>query len=390
MAAAISISHFSEKGKHKGRCAHKLGAESLSLGGNDMRPVHFFLGANSGEGFYSLYDQLLGGRLDDLMILKGGPGCGKSTFMRRVGAEAERRGERVIYIQCSGDPDSLDAVILPDRKTAAVDGTSPHVLEPTYTAACERYVDLTRFYDVAAAKVRRAEIVALSDEYRAHYRSAYRILRALDEVTLERRVALHAQMDFSKLRRRMNGILARELRGEGTGTGRVDRAFLGGVTHRGDICRFDTVETLCPRVYELDDSAGLGAEVLESIVQTAREKQFDVVACPDPDRPRELQHVLIPERGLAFVTANARIPYEGRPYRRLRLDAMAEDKLTRAQKAKLRFARRVEASLLDEAVAALASAKRAHDALESAYHPCVDFAGVTALADEEIERSLKQ
>ena len=46
-----------------------------------MKPVYFFLGANSEEGFFSLYDQLLGGRLDDLMILKGGPGCGKSTFI---------------------------------------------------------------------------------------------------------------------------------------------------------------------------------------------------------------------------------------------------------------------------------------------------------------------
>ena len=68
-----------------------------------MKPVYFFLGANSEEGFFSLYDQLLGGRLDDLMILKGGPGCGKSTFMRRVGAAMERAGERVVYINCSGD-----------------------------------------------------------------------------------------------------------------------------------------------------------------------------------------------------------------------------------------------------------------------------------------------
>ena len=60
-----------------------------------MKPVYFFLGANSEEGFFSLYDQLLGGRLDDLMILKGGPGCGKSTFMRRVGAISFARGSSI-------------------------------------------------------------------------------------------------------------------------------------------------------------------------------------------------------------------------------------------------------------------------------------------------------
>ena len=48
-----------------------------------MQPLHFFLGANSEEGFSSLYEQLLGGRFDDLLILKGGAGSGKSTFMRR-------------------------------------------------------------------------------------------------------------------------------------------------------------------------------------------------------------------------------------------------------------------------------------------------------------------
>ena len=55
-----------------------------------MKSTHFFLGANSAEGFYSLYDQLLDAGLDDLLILKGGPGCGKSTFMRRIAEALEK------------------------------------------------------------------------------------------------------------------------------------------------------------------------------------------------------------------------------------------------------------------------------------------------------------
>ena len=58
-------------------------------------PVHIFLGANSGEGFYSLYDQLLNARLDDLLIIKGGPGCGKSSFMRAVAKELATVGEEI-------------------------------------------------------------------------------------------------------------------------------------------------------------------------------------------------------------------------------------------------------------------------------------------------------
>ena len=89
--------------------------------------IRFYLGANSPAGFYSLYDQMLDpAEAEDIMILKGGPGCGKSSFMRRVAAAAEERGLQVEYIRCSGDPDSLDAILLPEKKTAIVDGTAPH------------------------------------------------------------------------------------------------------------------------------------------------------------------------------------------------------------------------------------------------------------------------
>ena len=89
--------------------------------------VCFYLGANSPGGFYSLYDELL--RPEEarsIYILKGGPGCGKSSLMRKVGAAMEERGLTVEYIQCSGDPDSLDAVVIPALATAIVDGTAPH------------------------------------------------------------------------------------------------------------------------------------------------------------------------------------------------------------------------------------------------------------------------
>lgn len=351
-----------------------------------MQALHFFLGANSAGGFYSLYDALLGGRYDDLMILKGGPGCGKSTFMRRLAAAEEARGGRVVYIHCSGDPESLDGAVFPDRRAAVVDGTPPHALEPTYALACERCVDLTRDCDIAAAKERRAEIIALTDRYRACYGEAYRALRAAIAAAEERRAILAPQLDGERLRRRVAGILARELRAAGESEGRVERAFLGGVTHCGDICRFDSVSALCPRIYALCDSAGLGAELLAQVSEGAYARGYDALVCPDPEQPQRAQHVLIPGAGVAFVTANARLGDPGGTHRRLRLDAMAEEGLARGTKARLRFLRRIEDALREEAVAALGRAKAAHDELEACYHPCVDFAAVTALADEEIAR----
>lgn len=349
--------------------------------------AHIFLGANSGEGFASLYGQLSGTRLRDLLILKGGPGCGKSSFMRTLAKKLTAEGLRPVYVHCSGDPDSLDGVIFPEIAAGLVDGTSPHVLEPEYTGAHERYLDLMRFYDIEQAKAARGAIVAQTDAYRAAYREAYHILRALDALESERRAAIHAVMDREKLRRRTAGIIDRELRGRGA-PARADRAFLGGITHKGELVRFDTVEALCPRVYALVDGCGLAAPMLEQLAEAAAAAGERTLACMSPDRPREMQHLLVPGRGLAFVTVNARMPYEGAVYRRIRVEAMTADALSRAEKARIRLTERVQRTLRADAVAALGRAKAAHDVLEAVCNPCVDFDGVYELAEREAERIL--
>ena len=93
--------------------------------------TNFFLGANSSAGFRSLYQDFIDPEKNfDILVLKGGPGVGKSSFMKYIGSRAEAAGEDVEYIWCSGDPDSLDAVRLPRVGITAVDGTSPHAAAP--------------------------------------------------------------------------------------------------------------------------------------------------------------------------------------------------------------------------------------------------------------------
>ena len=93
--------------------------------------IQYFLGANAPGGFYSLYPRLIPPeQARAVYILKGGPGCGKSTLMRRVGAMMEGEGIETEYILCSGDPASLDALLLPGLGAAIVDGTAPHGTAP--------------------------------------------------------------------------------------------------------------------------------------------------------------------------------------------------------------------------------------------------------------------
>ena len=89
----------------------------------------FFLGANSARGFVSFYDDLIDLKTaNGVYILKGCPGCGKSSLMKKVASAAESKSIKVERIYCSSDPDSLDGIVLPELGKAIVDGTAPHVV----------------------------------------------------------------------------------------------------------------------------------------------------------------------------------------------------------------------------------------------------------------------
>ena len=257
-------------------------------------------------------------------------------------------------------------------------------MEPKYPAAVGRYVDLGRFYDLSAAKAQAAEVKRHTHDYQDAYARAYRCLKAARQVELDTAAELGQSFDAQRAARRISGIMARELRGRGTGTGRITRRFLGSVTYQGPVWRFDSVETLCPKVYEFEDSYEQGGGLLAALCAEAVRRSYDVIACPSPEEPERLEHLLIPELGTAFVTSKPGMEYPGKPYRRVRLDALSHPE----NRARLRFRSRMTGVLREEGIAALRDAKAAHDRLEGVYNPYVDFEGVRAQAALEAGRLL--
>ncbi len=348
-----------------------------------MAATHFFAGANSGEGFRNLFSEIVDiEEAFDFVILKGGPGIGKSTLMKELGRTMEEAGVRVEYLHCSGDPASLDGVVFPELGCAAADGTSPHVLEPRYPAAVERYLDLGRFYDLIAAKACAAEVKAHTVEYKAAYARAYRAMKAAR--TVEISAASGVTFDRERAERRFRGIALRELRRKGAQRGRSVRRFLGSLTCQGYVWRFDSVEALCPRVYELRDAFGFAAPMLEGLRREAVSRKWDTICCMSPEAPENIEHLLIPGLGLGFVTTRAGMEYGGTPFRRVRVDALT----TVRDRGAFRLETRMVSELRREAAAALRDAKAAHDKLEAVYHPYADFEGVSGVAALEAGRLL--
>jgi len=335
----------------------------------------FFLGANSKNGFTSFYSTL-SEEVEKLYIIKGSPGGGKSTFMRRVQSRLSGPSE---CIYCSSDPQSLDAVIFPEQKLALVDGTAPHVVEPTYHLAREEYVDLTRF--ATPALLDRDAVIQTTQRYRAKSHRIHRLISCAGILREEVRELALGGVSKERMVKKAAGILSREvcpLKKEG----RAVKRFLSAISPEGAVTLFDTVKCHSDRVYELDDSYHLATPLLEELLRRTVGMGHMVYACYSPLSPDTLEHLILPEARLAFVTSNAFQQYPYTPTRRIRIDAMMDSTYRKAHRGKLKFAASLSEALLAEAYEELAAAKLIHDELEALYHPCIDFDGILGFADE--------
>ena len=135
----------------------------------------YFGAANGYSGFRSNFTGIFSPNMyEKIFIIKGGPGTGKSTLMRRI-EESYRKKYDTTVMLCSSDPDSYDGVIVEKggKRVALVDGTSPHVVEPMYPGAVEEIVNLGDSFDYERLHSHRNEILTLSDSKRAAYKQAY-------------------------------------------------------------------------------------------------------------------------------------------------------------------------------------------------------------------------
>ena len=144
----------------------------------------FFAASNGFDGFKSNFDKVFSpSEFKRIYVLKGCPGTGKSTLMRKISNDFSGFTD-ITNILCSSDISSLDGVIINkgNVKIGIVDGTSPHVVEPKYPGAVERIIDLGEGFDLDSLSDQKDKIIELCKRKSKAYENAYILLRAAGEI----------------------------------------------------------------------------------------------------------------------------------------------------------------------------------------------------------------
>jgi len=325
----------------------------------------FFLGANSENGFVSYFKQLQEQYSSmQLLILKGGPGSGKSTLMKRVLKFAESQGHILEIIPCASDPDSLDAFIDYTAGFSMMDGTSPHTEDPAIPGARHHIIYTGLLWDSRKLSENYDKIKKLTDDVGACHKGATAYIRAAASLLEENK---RYAKDFLRKKETIDFAekITKELKGGKNG---IETKRLLSAVSVGEIKQFtDTVDYYADKVYIIDDSFGAASDfIMKTVSFSAKLRGEDYIYCPCSVMPEKCDHLIFPKSRIALVTKNSFLDIsKGETvadfYNDMPFESDMKKRLGTAQK------------LLSQGCSLVKKAKNIHDDLEAYYKKAMCF-----------------
>lgn len=265
---------------------------------DNMLCKKYFGASNSAEGFVNYFPRIFNkDTCSRLYVVKGGPGTGKSRFMRDVASAAESRGMNVEYYYCSSDANSLDGIIIENMRVGFVDGTAPHVYEPTCVGAFEQMLNLGDFWNEKMLAANRERIEALGKNKASAYDRAYMLLSACGKLMSAAESLTAPCINHKKLaaavKRWLHKLPISEKRAVGVALCRA--VGMNGKT------RFDTYEREAEMIFTVSDYYGSAHFVMDAIFKQATDIGMSVKVSYDPVMKDRVDALLLPDCGILFV-----------------------------------------------------------------------------------------
>lgn len=152
-------------------------------GGKDGKNRNGFFGTMLPDGAVNYINELTAGFAKRVFI-KGRPGSGKSTLMRKIAEAARLRGFDTESYFCSFDPGSFDMVIIREIAFCIFDATAPHELFPKLPS--DETLDLYALCINHETDMKfSAELSDISERYSAKIAEARNILSEIESLRNE-------------------------------------------------------------------------------------------------------------------------------------------------------------------------------------------------------------
>ncbi|WMJ77760.1 MULTISPECIES: hypothetical protein [unclassified Sedimentibacter] len=271
-----------------------------------MKGKHIFAGNNTSKGFFNCFNSIFQpSKLNQFYILKGGPGVGKSSFMKKFAAEISKKGYFVEYIHCSSDDESLDGIIIPDLKLAFVDGTAPHATDPSIPGAVDEILNFGSFLNSSQLEKHKHKIIQINQTKARLYKSAYRYLQAAGIISEEINSLYTQFIDADKFNetclRATKKLFEDDIYLQKTAE--VKNLFSEAYTSNGYINRTEALYEGKKVWAIISESTAYISDFMKRISDEAVKRGFDVEIYLHPLTPDKLQHVYIPEKNI-FITSS--------------------------------------------------------------------------------------
>ncbi len=342
--------------------------------------TRFFLGANSQQGFISYFKQLQDTNdFGEVLILKGGPGSGKSSLMKRVAEYAAKKGHIIEEIPCASDPFSFDAIIDKTAGFAIMDGTSPHTQDPLIPGAYHHIMYTGDLWNSKKLNAHGEEIRFFSDLTSEYHNCAAAYIKAGSALLSENLRISKKYIKKQGIFDYVKNIVSKMPDGQSQ---KEDIRLLSSVSV-GEIKYFDeTISQMADKIYVIEDRwGGVSDTIIKTVKVLSQIKGIPIVYCPCACIAEKSDHIILPSQRVAFATENKFLKTEkgekikGEIFYDTGIDrTVMERRESDAEK------------LLLKAAAYVKTAKKTHDRLERFYVNAMDFSKMDKLFAEIIEK----
>ncbi|MGQ9513241.1 PRK06851 family protein [Thermodesulfitimonas sp.] len=310
---------------------------------------------NTAAGFYSYYDQIIDPDARRIFIIKGGPGTGKSTFMRQIGEEMLARGFDVEFMCSSSANGSLDGVVIPAIRVALIDSTAPHGVNPKNPGVVDEIVHLGDFWDEAKLRAHKEEVLATNRRVNRLFGIAYAQLREA-VIRDELESYIRESMDFA----RVNKVLRETARAifkdapvQHERFPQVRRLFASAISPDGVVHHLQTLLQDLKMLYVVQGPPGSGRSTFLARLAAAVIRGLDTEVFHCAFLPQEIDLFIIPVLKVAVlkeVPELGFVPPEQLTVQRVNLEEYSRLRRLAAYAAEIAYARRRFSEALGRAV----------------------------------------